>query len=146
VEHTRSAGGTFFRPDASFLKDTYESRIKARVNGLIAETLRNSLNASTAAKRKNRVISLYRVGCLLDKDVVALALYGQFLDFKGQSLQFRRHSQCRSDDAYLSLSARKAYGNTGAAAQHEKLFVIFYYFHQVGNIFSLSYYHLRLSF
>ena len=86
VEHARAAGGAFFRPDASFLEDADEGRIETRVNGLIGVTLGNGLNARAAAKRKNSVVSLYRVGRLFEKDVVALTFYGQFLDFKRQAL------------------------------------------------------------
>jgi hypothetical protein len=75
VKHTRSAGGAFFRPDASFFEDADKGRIKARVNGLISVTLGNGLDTRTAANGKNSVVSLYRLGCLLDKDVIALALY-----------------------------------------------------------------------
>ena len=91
VEYARAAGGAFFRPDASFLEYADEGRIEARVNWLIGVTFGEGLNTGAATKRKNRVISLYGIGRLFKEDVVALTLYGQLLDFKGQTFQLRGH-------------------------------------------------------
>jgi hypothetical protein len=76
VKHARTAGGAFFGPDASFLEYAYESGIKTRVNGLIRITLCKRLYARTTAERQNSVVSLNGFGCLLEENIVALALYG----------------------------------------------------------------------
>jgi hypothetical protein len=73
MQHAGAARGAFFRPDATFFEDAYESCIKTGVNRLMAIAFGNGLNAGAAAERKDSIISFDRLGGGLNENVVALA-------------------------------------------------------------------------
>lgn len=92
MEHARSAGSAFFRPDAPLFQNADEGGVEGRVNRFVHKTFGQCLHAGTAAQRQHGVSLPGRLGGLFEENVVALAFYGELLDRKGNVIQFGRHA------------------------------------------------------
>ena len=83
MQDTGPAGGAFLRPHASFFKNTEELGIETGINRFIGVALGNRLDTRTATQGKHGIAFCDGLGSLLDEDIIALALNGKFINFKG---------------------------------------------------------------
>ena len=114
MENAFTAGYAFFCPGGPFLKNADELRIKAGINRFVI-SLGNRLHPCTAAKRKDDIISVDRLGRLFYKDVIALPLNRELFNFKREVLQPRSYAQRRRVDADFAFTPGQAYRNARTA-------------------------------